>query len=160
MKGGRPSEEQLKKPKPQDSGEFTVVDNKAILRELNYLRSEHKTTNSILMAMQDKNDKLEKRLASLENSVTSGQTTIRELLENILGVVMTNQAGIDALTTRVDTMSANAAKAHDGLAADIQALKDAIANLPPSVDTTALEAAVASAEGNVATLTDLDAANP
>ncbi len=76
LKGGQPSAEQsVKKPKPNDNSiEMTVVDNKALLQDFVYSRSEHKTIISILMAMQTQHDKMLTVLERFEDVAKGGIT--------------------------------------------------------------------------------------
>jgi uncharacterized coiled-coil protein SlyX len=69
---------------------------------------------------------------------------IHELQE----AVMATQADVDALTTQVSTVASDLAKAQ----ADIQAELDALSTANPTVDLTALTAAVAGLDPAVQTL--------
>lgn len=92
-------------------------------------------------------------------AVTSALSSVLNKLEEIKEITLTNQEKIDAANAAIDAVGAQLTTATTGLAADIQALKDAVAANAP-VDLSGLETRLASLQAAAQALTDLDAANP
>jgi peptidoglycan hydrolase CwlO-like protein len=69
-----------------------------------------------------------------------------------LETVMSQQSDIDAATAALTALTGDIAANVAQLGTDIDAIKAALAALPASVDTTALDAAVAAAQGTAASL--------
>lgn len=73
-------------------------------------------------------------------------------IEYKLGVLMTTQEDIDAATAALVALTGDVATNVAQLGTDLANIQAALANIPPTVDTTALDAAVANASNTQANL--------